>query len=188
MIELLPTLDLLIGELERMSVKYAVMGGLAVRAYAIPRVTADIDLTVGISRERLPDLFDSLEAQGYAIPEPYRTEWVDQVRGLTLVKLKRYVGKHSIDVDLFLAESNFQVELLNRRRVADVDGRKLWIASPEDLVLLKLAAGRPRDLIDVADVFFTQGDLDVQYMRKWAVNLDIQKELERALAEQIERP
>lgn len=33
-------------ELDRMSVPYAVMGGLAVRVYGIPRATYDVDLTV----------------------------------------------------------------------------------------------------------------------------------------------
>jgi len=186
MTDLTPTLDLLVALLERMSIKYVLMGGLVVRAYAIPRVTEDIDVTLALERDRLPELYDALEEQGYAVPEPYRSGWVDQVRGLNLVKLKRYVGDHSIDVDLFLAESAYQDQILRRGRIADVEGRQLWIASPEDLVLLKLISGRPRDWIDVADVFFTQGQLDVKYMRHWAVELGIEKELERALAKQIE--
>lgn len=136
MIDLTSTLDMLVALLERMSVKYVLMGGLAVRAYAIPRVTADIDLTVTLAREQLPKLYDALEEQGYAVPDPYRSGWVDQVSGLYLVKLKRYVGDHSIDVDIFLAESEFQDEILRRRRIADVEGRQLWIASAEDLVRL----------------------------------------------------
>ncbi len=185
--DLTPTLFSLAELLERMSVKYAVMGGLAVRAYAIPRATEDIDFTMAIGRERLPELFGALEAQDYAIPEPYQTGWVDTLNDATqfrLVKLKRYLANHSIDVDLFLAESPFQEEVLRRRQLADVEGRRLWLASAEDLVLLKLAAGRPRDWIDVADVFFTQGPLDETYMRRWAVALGIEAKLERALAEQ----
>jgi hypothetical protein len=140
--DLAPTLYLLAALLERMSVNYVVMGGLAVRAYAIPRATEDIDFTLALERERLTELYDALEGQGYVIPEPYRTGWVDQVKRMNLVKLKRYVGGHGIDVDLFLAESPYQDEVLRRRRLADVEGRQLWIASPEDLVLLKRAAAR----------------------------------------------
>ena len=186
MTDLTPTLGLLAALLEHMSVKYVLMGGLVVRAYAIPRVTEDIDLTLALERERLPELYDALDNHGYAVPEPYRSGWVDQVKGLNLVKLKRYVGDHSIDVDLFLAESPYQEEILRRGRIADVEGRQFWIASPEDLVLLKLVSGRPRDWIDVADVLFTQGQLDEQYMRRWAAELAIEKELERALAERID--
>jgi hypothetical protein len=54
-----------------------------------------------------------------------------------LVKLRRYIGEHSVDVDLLLMESNFQDEIMNRRLMAEVEQRQLWIASPEDLILLK---------------------------------------------------
>lgn len=184
--DLTSTLDLLVALLERMLIKYAVMGGLAVRAYAIPRATEDIDLTLEIAREQLPELYDALEEQNYSVPEPYRSGWVDQVKRMHMIKLRRYVGHHSIDVDLFLAESAYQEEVLARRQMADVEGRRLWIASPEDLVLLKLVSGRPRDWIDVADVLFTQGELNVEYMRHWAAQLGIENELERALAQKLD--
>jgi hypothetical protein len=186
MSDLTSTLDLLIALMERMSVTYALMGGLAVRAYSIPRATLDIDVTLSLDRERLSELYSALEQQEYAVPEPYTSGWVDEVKGMHLVKLRRYIGGHSIDVDLFLAESPYQHELLRRRRLADVEARQLWIAAPEDLVLLKLVSGRPRDLIDVGDVLFTQGQLDVPYMRRWARELGIEQELERALAGQTD--
>jgi hypothetical protein len=185
--DLTSTLDLLVAQLERMTIEYVIMGGLAVRAYSIPRATVDIDFTLALDRERLPELFDALESDDYAIPEPYRTGWVDDVKGLKLVKLKRYIAGHSIDVDLFLAESPFQTEILRRKCLADVEGRRYWIASPEDLVLLKLVAGRPRDLIDVGDVLFTQGQLDVEYMERWADELGVKANLQQALDKPFER-
>lgn len=183
MTDLTSTLDLLVALLDRMAIKYVLMGGLVVLAYSIPRATEVIDLTLALKRDGLPALYDALEEQCYAVPEPYRSGWVDQVKDLKLIKLKRYVGDHAIDVDLFLAESPFQEEMLRRARVAEVGERQLSVASPEDLVLLKLIAGRPRDWIDRGDLFFTQGDLDLEYMRRWAAELRIDKELERALTD-----
>ncbi|MEX2316662.1 MAG: nucleotidyltransferase [Pirellulales bacterium] len=177
------TLDLLVALLERMSLEYVVMAGLAVRSYSIPRATYDIDFTIALDHKRLPELFDALEEQEYVVPEPYRTGWVDTVKGLEVVKLKRYIGDQSLDVDLFLSSSEFQQEVLKRKRLVEVEGRKLWLVSPEDLILLKLLADRPRDLVDVADVLFMQGQLDVQYMRHWAAELGIAQELEQALAD-----
>ena len=40
--------------LDRLGIPYAVMGGLAVRVYAIPRFTNDVDLTISLDREKLP--------------------------------------------------------------------------------------------------------------------------------------
>ena len=49
---------------ERMGIRYAVMGGIAVRAYGIPRATYDLDFTLSIARERLPELYRAVEQLG----------------------------------------------------------------------------------------------------------------------------
>jgi len=78
-------------------------------------------------------------------------------------------------------ESPFQKSLMDRHLRVEVDGRDLWIATAEDLVLLKLLASRPRDTLDVADVLFVSGQLDATYLRHWAGVLGIQSQLEQAL-------
>ncbi len=40
--------------------------------------------------------------------------------------------------------------------------------------------------IDVADVLFTQGELDVKYMQHWAGLLGVEQQLARALAEKLD--
>ena len=40
---------------DRLQVPYAIMGGWAVRMYGLPRPTYDVDFTVAIERERLPE-------------------------------------------------------------------------------------------------------------------------------------
>ena len=55
------------------------------------------------------------------------------------------------------------------------------VVSPEDLIVLKVLAGRPRDAIDVQDVLFMQGELDRDYMKHWAARLGVLENLEIAL-------
>lgn len=183
MSSLVATLHSLIDLLDKLVISYAVMGGIAVRAYGVPRPTYDIDLTISLDRDKLPTLFEELRKIDYAIPEPYERGWVDEVSHLKLLKFRRYVGEQSIDVDLFLAESEFQQDVMARRSFAEAEGRRIWLVSPEDLILLKLLAARPRDLGDVADVLFMQGELDVEYMRRWAEKLGVSAGLEQSLAE-----
>lgn len=166
---------------DRLGLAYAVMGGLAVRVYGIPRATYDIDFTLAVERSRLPELFAAVEALGYTVPEAYTSGWVDEVGGMPLVKFRLFVEENGIDIDVFLAESPFQQSILGRRRREDVDGAVLYLVSAEDLVLLKLVAGRPRDIADVYDVLFIQGSLDVNYMQKWAAGLGITDRLTQAL-------
>jgi hypothetical protein len=39
--------------------------------------------------------------------------------------------------------------------------------TPEDLIVMKAVANRPRDLIDIASVVEAQPDLDVARVRRW---------------------
>jgi hypothetical protein len=43
--------------LNKLGLRYAVMGGLAVGAFSIPRPTWDVDLTIGIDRDDLSRFF-----------------------------------------------------------------------------------------------------------------------------------
>jgi predicted nucleotidyltransferase len=88
---------------------------------------------------------------------------------------------HAIDVDVFLAESEFQQQIIARRQRVELDNSSLMLVSPEDLILLKLLAGRPRDYTDVQDILFTLGTLDEKYMRHWAKELGLSQKLEKAL-------
>jgi hypothetical protein len=173
--------------LDEMRIAYAVMGGIAVRAYAFPRPTYDVDFTLAISEDRLPDFFDRCEALGFTIGPQYRTGWVDRVAGMPLVKARLYLQGKGIDVDMFLVESPYQHEVIARRRKEEADGQIIWLVSPEDLVLLKLIASRPRDLVDVGDVFFMQSKLDVDYMRRWAKELGIEGKLDKAITDSVEQ-
>ena len=181
MMDLNETLFELTSLLEESRIPYAVMGGLAVRVYSIPRATQDVDLTVTVNQSQLAQLLVELENREFSVPEAYRSGWVDSVADMPLVKLRRYVAGRGVDVDLFLTETSFQQSLMQRRRSAEIEGHAVQLVSPEDLILLKLVASRPRDLIDVQDILFTQGDLDESYLHHWAKELDVLPKLKNAL-------
>jgi predicted nucleotidyltransferase len=149
MSDLTDTLRHLAGMFDEMGVQYAVMGGIAVRVYGIPRPTYDVDFTAAVERGRLPELFLLAEQRGYTVPEAYASGWVDQVAGLPLVKLRLYLAGNGVDIDIFLAESAYQRSVLSRAREVRIDSLCVWTVSPEDLILLKLLAHRPRDIADI---------------------------------------
>lgn len=162
--------------------QYAIMGGIAVRVLGIPRPTYDVDFTLSVSRAQLPAIFDAAENAGYHVPVAYRSGWVDSVAGMPIVKLGMQLGENGIDIDVFLAESEFQKSLLERRSKHDVGGRLVWLVSPEDLILLKVLANRDRDRGDIQDVLFMQGELDRAYMTEWAEKLGVLSNLNESLA------
>jgi hypothetical protein len=172
------------GLFERLGIPCAVMGGLAVRIYGIPRPTLDVDFTVALERNRLTNLYEQVRELGYTVADEYAKGWVDLVAGMPIVKARLFLEGRSIDIDIFLAESPYQQQLLARRRCENIDGSPVWFVSPEDLVLLKLLSYRPRDVADIADVLFTQGQLDESYLRQWAATLGVSARLDDALAGQ----
>ncbi len=174
----------LVGLCDSLDFKYVVMGGLAVRVHGIPRPTYDVDFELGVSSQQLNAFFDGAEKLGYEISDVYRKGWRDSVGGMPLVKLKTWVSSsHSIDVDIFINDTPFQAAIMDRRLSIPFEDRDLWFVTPEDLILLKLLAYRPRDQGDIADILFVQGQLDEAYLRQWAQSLDITDRLEKALTD-----
>ena len=171
----------LVSLLDREGIPYAVMGGLAIRVYSLPRATQDVDITIAIERERLDGLRDALHDLGCSLPSAYDSGWLDLVAGMPLFKVKRRIDSHSVDVDIFVAESRFQKSLIERRHLFEVSGKQIALVSPEDLLLLKLIAARRRDLVDIQDLLFIMGTLDESYLRGWAAELGVAERLERAL-------
>jgi hypothetical protein len=97
-------------------------------------------------------------------------------------------------VDLFVPKGTpFDEQQLDRRQswIADPDsGRTIYVATPEDTVLAKLAWYRQGDEVsdrqwrDILGVLAVQGEgLDLSYMHRWAESLGLSDLLERAWAE-----
>ena len=166
---------------DQLGVPYAIMGGLAVRIHALPRPTFDVDFTASLSRDALSKLYQAAERLGFSIPRAQRTGWVDQVHGLPVIKFQWFLDERAIDVDVFLAETPFQLKVLDRRQRQTAEGLVAWFVTPEDLILLKLLAGRPKDRADIADILFIQGPLDESYMKTWAASLGVSDALDAAL-------
>ena len=74
--------------------------------------------------------YDALEAAGYTVGDEYRKGWTDKIAGMPLIKTRLYLENgRGIDVDIFLAESDFQQELLSRRRQDLFDERTVCLLS-----------------------------------------------------------
>ncbi|MBL9122525.1 MAG: hypothetical protein JNG90_02755 [Planctomycetaceae bacterium] len=172
-----------VGVLESLRIPYAIMGGLAVRVHALPRPTFDVDFTVSLPRESLGRLYEEAEKLGFTVPDSQLGGWVDQVHGLPVVKVQLNLSDRIIDLDVFLAETPYQRELLQRRRRYSAEGWDGWFVTPEDLILLKLLADRPKGRADIVDILFVQTVLDEPYLTEWAARLGVSTQLAAALSD-----
>lgn len=119
----------------------AVIGGLAVILRVQPRATRDIDIVI-VAPEPRDALLPALGAAGYEYESEGIDEWLDG--GL----VRAHVPGTGEGLDLIIADVPYLVGVATRARPVVVDDQTLPVATLEDLLLLKLEAGRPQDLDD----------------------------------------
>jgi len=162
-------------------VDYLLMGGIAVRFWAIPRPTFDVDFTLAVEPEQAAWLCERFEEQGFSVSEAHKKGFVDSLKGMNKFGVVRYAAGREVRVDMFLVTTPYQERAFRRRVRARINGKEAWMIAPEDLILHKLIAGRPRDLVDAIDVLSLNPAVDAAYLRDWAAVLGVSEALERHL-------
>ena len=169
--------------LDRRSIGWAVLGGLAIRVLALPRPTFDVDVIVGVGADQVGVVARAAEDAGFVVDDAYRRGYCDTLAGQSKFHVHASQGARLIRIDLFVLGSEFERSVFERRVQCESDLGALWVVSPEDVLLLKLLADRPRDRADVADLLLVVGTLDMGYVRDWASHLGVTERLRVALAE-----
>jgi len=153
--------------LEQRSVPYMIIGGQAVLLYGEPRLTRDIDITLGIDADRLDEVIAlAREVSLSILPGDTRT-FVHQT--MVLPCLHEETG---IRVDFIFSFTPYETQAIERANRIQIQGVGIWFASPEDVVIHKIFAGRPRDLEDVRSILIRNEDLDSAYIRSWLDEFD----------------
>ena len=138
------------------------IGGLALQRWGQPRATADVDLSVLAPYGHESHVLDTLLAR-FGVRRPDAREFALAHRVLLM---KSTTG---VPVDVALAALPFELEALEHASHWEaVPGVRLRTCSAEHLIVYKLVAGRPQDLIDVEGIVRRQGKrLDVERVRQW---------------------
>lgn len=160
-------LERLAQALEGRSIAYMLIGGQAVLLYAEPRLTRDIDITLGLSVDRLPKLLEAIGPLGLRV----RVENVEDFVRQTMV-LPCEEAASSIRVDFIFSNSLYEAEALSRVNRVTIGSSQVRYASVEDLIIHKLVAGRPRDIEDVRSVLLRNADYDRAYVQRWLADFE----------------
>ncbi len=177
-----------IDALERVGATYVIGGSLASTIHGVVRTTLDTDIVADLSLPQAQPFADLLAGAFYLDIDTIHHA-IRQRSSFNLIHLATM-----FKVDIFVSKGRpFDRQQLERRQrwIADSDsGRTIYVATPEDTILTKLAWYRlggemsDRQWRDILGVLAVQGDrLDLAYMRQWAVALDVNDLLQRALGE-----
>lgn len=141
----------LLRRLAESDVDFVVIGGMAVVAHGHIRTTEDLDITYATDQENLDllgQLLVDLDARLRGVTElvPFVPDG-RTLRGAELLTLTTSAGP----LDLLAAPPGAPAyaELKARATRIELDGRTLLVGSIEDLLAMKRATGRPRDIEDI---------------------------------------
>jgi hypothetical protein len=139
-----------------------------VNAWLEPRFTADIDVTVNVTPEGAGALRALLLSRGFTIDRELGS---DLPSGPDFV---RWLSTEGEILEIQSAKTAFQAEVVRRAETAG--GAR--VATPEDLLVLKLIADRMKDRVDIVGLVGLP-DLDWAYVEHWAREWDVLESLER---------
>jgi hypothetical protein len=176
--------------LDRLPVRYALGGAIATSLWGIARTTQDVDCLAAVSAVKYQELADVLEALGYKqldaadnLVEPSVRLMREQATERKLMEF--FSGP--VCIDLFLPVVPLQEEVLRRAVTMPLGRREVPITTAEDMILLKLAFHRTKDLQDVRGILWVQrGRLDIEYLKHWSARShseDVQRELQQLIVQ-----
>lgn len=165
------TLGALARVLDGQDVPWFVFGAQAVSVRGAPRATQDVDVTIDVERPRLRDLIRALESEGLRHRFPDIAEEL-----LADGAVLPLVHPSGMEVDLVLAASGLEALALRRATPEAIDDVVVPVAHATDLVVMKVLAGRGKDLDDLRSLL-ASGDADLDEAR------DLLGQLEQALGQ-----
>ena len=137
--------------LDRHAVRFVVIGGIAGRLWGSTTVTNDLDICYARDAENLNVLAAALSELKAKLRGADRDlPFVADTRTLKLGENFTFTTTAgSLDVLATPAGSSGYENLFRNATTMDVGGVTVRVAAIEDLILMKRAAGRPKDLIEV---------------------------------------
>jgi hypothetical protein len=162
--------------LDAAEVPFMLTGSFALAFYATPRMTRDLDIVVALVPGRIEAVTAAFADDYYVDPDLI----APAVRSESLFNVMHFAS--GMKVDLIVRKSTpYRIHEFTRRRRASLGDVATWIVSREDLILSKLAWSATSELQrrDVEQLL--KAEVDVAYLRHWAVELGVRTALDALL-------
>jgi hypothetical protein len=159
---LLEALRDLVKWLHYKSVPGVVVGGVAVSILGRPRMTHDIDALVLLDEGYWENFLIDGARFGFV---PRLTDCLDFARK-SRVLLVRHKSS-GIDVDITFGALEFEKEAITHAVWLNIKKIRLPLPTPDDLIIMKAIAHRPRDLADIGSILDVHPKLNLRRVRRW---------------------
>ena len=164
--------------LSDLSIPYMIIGGQAVLLYGEPRLTRDIDITLGIDIDKLELILKNLLLYNLKPLPENPSEFVNKTYVLPAED-----SDLNIRVDFIFTQTPYERQAINRANKVIIKDKVINFASVEDLLVHKIFAGRARDIEDARIIYLKNPDINIKYIEKWLKEFDVALEGKNFLLE-----
>jgi predicted nucleotidyltransferase len=152
--------------LDKAGLPYMVIGGQAVLHYGEPRLTRDIDITLGVNVDAVPKLLAAIVEIGLKPLVENPAEFASKTMALPAAE-----EKSGMRVDFMFSFTPYERQAIERAPSVATEGVGVKFASLEDVIIHKIFAGRPHDFQDVGILIIKNPKYDSTYIEKWLKGL-----------------
>lgn len=153
--------------LGELGLPYMIIGGQAVLLYGEPRLTKDIDITLGVGPEALGEVKKAVSLLNLSALVNDVDDFVKQT--MVFPVLDETSG---IRVDFIFSFSSYERQAIKRAVKVKVGEAMVRFASLEDVIIHKIVSGRPRDIEDIKAIIVKNPGFDRRYIAKWLEKFD----------------
>jgi hypothetical protein len=150
----------LVNALNAARVSWMVIGGIAVIARGVRRMTTDIDAAVRGDQSDVGSLLRALAKHQIVA----RIDDAERFASESLVLLLKHQST-GVEFDVSMAWTDFEQEAIAAASITSFGSVEAPMARPEDLIVFKAIAGRPKDIEDATALFVLYPKLDRNRIR-----------------------
>jgi len=149
--------------ISRFNQRGVVIGGIAASVIGQARYTEDLDAMFLLSTRDIPHFLEEAKQEGI---EP-RIEGVAEFAKKSRVLLMHHVITDT-DIDISLGILPFEQEVVERSSIQEFDDAlQVRLPTPEDLIIMKAIAHRPKDFEDIRTLVDKYPSLDHRRIERW---------------------
>ncbi len=147
--------------LERHTIQYMVIGGVANAVWGEPRVTTDADLVLLLGERSIAEFVELVGTSfQFLRPDP-----VEFARRTYVVPIQ---VTDDVSADLSLGMLPYEEQAIGRAVLTDIEGVRVPVCTAEDLIIYKAISERAKDWLDIEGILLRQGaKLEQDYIIGW---------------------
>ncbi len=149
--------------LDQAKIPYMIIGGQAVLLYGSPRLTRDIDITLGIDTDKFLLIKKLCERLRLKMLPKNPQDFAKDTKVLPAEETKL-----KIRVDFIFSFTAYEKLAIKKAKKVLMDGYSVKFASLEDVIIHKMFAGRAIDEKDIKNILLkNKGLINLRYIKRW---------------------